>query len=563
MTPRAAARDEVFALADEIVGALASHRPALATFAGIRDHDARWGDLGPESAAAWDGVLASFESRLRALGAPSDPDATLALRIAEELVRDHREAFAAREHLSNLNSIESTFQHVRQVFEMMPTSTAGDAENVAARLETVDRALAGYFATLDEGRRAGVPVAKRQVVAVIAQARATAGAESFLLTLPAALAGAIGSDGALARRLEAAVERGRAAFAAFADRLEADYLPHASEREPVGRERYLRAARRFLGMDLDPLETYAWGWSEVHALEREMAHVAAEILPGAPVPEVIRHLTTDPARCVSSAAELLDAVRTCQHDAIERLDGRHFDLPAPIRRIEVRLAPAGGALGAYYVPPSEDFSRPGTIWYAPGDKSRFPLYDEIATAYHEGFPGHHLQCSIQVLRAERLSRLHRLFVFHPGHGEGWALYAERLMHELGHYEKPDYVLGMLAAQLARACRVVVDIGLHLELPIPAGDRLHGGAIWNHAIAVDVMQKRAFFAPDLARSEVVRYLGWPAQAISYKVGERVLRELREERRRRDGAAFDLKAFHEDVIGSGVMGLGLLRERVLAG
>ncbi|HEX7601598.1 MAG TPA: DUF885 domain-containing protein, partial [Polyangiaceae bacterium] len=327
--------------------------------------------------------------------------------------------------------------------------------------------------------------------------------------------------------------------------------------DPVGREPYLRAARRFLGATIDPGETYAWGWSELHAIEERMRRLATEILPGASLPEVTALLEADPARAAGSVERFLDFVRERQSRALEELSGTHFDIPDAIRKIEVKLAPPGGPLGAYYVPPNEDFSRAGTIWYSPSPGSTFPLWGELTTAYHEGFPGHHLQCGLQVYLADRLCRLHRLVVMYSGYAEGWALYAEALMDELGYFERPEYVLGMLAAKLMRACRVVVDIGMHLELPIPRDEAFHPGEIWNHALAVDFMHRRGFLARDHAESEATRYLGWPGQAISYKVGERVVLELREEARRRDGAAFDLRRFHELILGSGSVGLDRLR------
>jgi uncharacterized protein (DUF885 family) len=306
---------------------------------------------------------------------------------------------------------------------------------------------------------------------------------------------------------------------------------------------------------------YAWGWSEVHALEAEMTRLAAEIRPGATLPEVIDLLETDPARCAADPDEFLSMMVARQQRALAELDGTHFDIPDPLRRIEVKMAPQGGPLGAYYVPPSEGFKRQGTIWYSPGDKRRFPLYDEITTAYHEGFPGHHLQCGLQVHLSDRLSRLHRFLVCYSGHAEGWALYAEQLMYELGYFERPEYVLGMLQGKLTRAYRVVLDIGMHLELPIPKDAPLHAGGRWSHDVAVEYLHGRCFLTPEHAQSEATRYLGWPGQAISYKVGERVVLDLRDELRRRQGAAFDLKAFHAKVIGSGSVGLDHLREIVL--
>ncbi len=224
------------------------------------------------------------------------------------------------------------------------------------------------------------------------------------------------------------------------------------------------------------------------------------------------------------------------------------------------------SLGAYYIPPSDGFKRIGTVYYVAGDDTSYPLFEEITTAYHEGFPGHHLQCSLQVHFADRLTTLHRLLVCMSGYAEGWALYAERLMHELGYLDRPEYELGMLLASLFRACRIVIDIGAHLELPIPDGlpaevtAPASAGDAWSYDLAKAFLEHHAMTRPDFAASEITRYLGWPGQAISYKVGERILLDLREEARTALGDRFDLKAFHTAVLSTGSVGLGLLREVV---
>ncbi|AUX21016.1 hypothetical protein SOCEGT47_014940 [Sorangium cellulosum] len=559
------ARDPIFALSDELVEAFAAQCPAHATLAGVPCDDGAWNDWSPSGAASWAATLASFQERLRSLPAPS-PGAEarwgrLARRVMSDYLDERLDDFRHGEHLRDLNNIESAFQHLRMVFDLMDVRSAAGWEAVASRLATLPEACERYRASLEEGRRTGQVVARRQVLAVLSQARHQAGEGSFFLTLPAAYeASGVATDAGRAR-LAAGAEGVRAAFSALAGYLEQIYLPSAREADAVGEERYLRLARRFLGASIDPIETYAWGWSEVHAIEAQMARLAAEIRPGASLPEVIALLKTDPARCAHSADEFLRVMAERQRKALAELDGVHFDIPVPLRQIDVRLAPPGGALGAYYVPPSDGFKRPGTIWYAPGDKQQFPLYDEITTAYHEGFPGHHLQCALQVYLDDRLSRLHRFLVMYSGHAEGWALYAEQLMYELGYFERPEYVLGMLAAKLMRAYRVALDIGMHLELPIPRDAPLHAGAPWSYDIAVEYLHQRAFLTVDHARSEATRYLGWPGQAISYKVGERVVLQLREELRRLQGEAFDLKAFHARVIGSGSVGLDHLREIVL--
>ena len=129
-------------------------------------------------------------------------------------------------------------------------------------------------------------------------------------------------------------------------------------------------------------------------------------------------------------------------------------------------------MGAYYTAPSEDFVRPGTVWYLPGSRTRMPAWSEITTAYHEGFPGHHLRIATQLFHREPLTRYQRLFADFTGYAEGWALYAEQLMLELGLLSSPEEILGMHLGQLARAYRVVVDIGPHLELRIPKDAPFH-------------------------------------------------------------------------------------------
>jgi uncharacterized protein (DUF885 family) len=226
------------------------------------------------------------------------------------------------------------------------------------------------------------------------------------------------------------------------------------------------------------------------------------------------------------------------------------------RRVECMIAPPGGPAAMYYTAPSEDWSRPGRTWYPAGDRTVFPTWEEVSTAYHEGVPGHHLQ-HVQVMTAEPRLNRHQRFSFNSGHGEGWALYAERLMDELGYHEQPDTRLGMLSASAFRAARVVVDIGLHLELDIPTTETFHPGERWSYELACDFMAGHVARGLDFVTSEVDRYLGMPGQAITYKIGEREWLDIRASVREREGAAFDLKGFHARALGLGPMGLGQLR------
>jgi uncharacterized protein (DUF885 family) len=554
---------DVFRLSSECVDALGALRPVSATYQGIPGHDHEWDDYSPRGVEKARETLGDFQRRLRALKIPSDRWNRLASVVMEELLQHELDWYEWDEHLLDLNNITSTFQSLRDVFDVMDTTSAKGWENVITRLETIDAPFEGYRRTLEEGRGRGRVVARRQVQAAIKQGKAHSGDKSFFNSLPGMMDKAGIDDTGLKERLLAAIPNALRSFGRFTEYLEKTYLPDAIETDAVGRDRYLRHTRRFLGMEIDPLETYEWGWSQVREIESAMHRAAGEIKSGAPLGEVIELLKSDPKRCAPSQEAFARTMLERQHQALRDLEGTHFDVPEPIRTVNVKITPPGGPLTAYYVPPTEDFSRPGTVWYSFADKQVFPLYDEVSTAYHEGFPGHHLQCGIQVSLADRLSRLHRLMFWYPGYGEGWALYAEHLMNELGYFEKPDYVLGMLANQLMRACRVVIDIGSHLQLPIPGGESFHPGEAWSFDLGVEMLTKRCFLDPDHADSEVTRYLGWPGQAISYKVGQRVILELREELRRRQGSAFDLKEFHSRVLGSGPVGLQLLKRLVLEG
>jgi uncharacterized protein (DUF885 family) len=547
-----------FALSDALVESLAALRPMQATFWGVSGYDDRWDDLSPEGVARVADALRSWRDRVRALPPQSDRWGKLAVHVMLDAIELDLDGIEHGEHLLDLNSIASSFQAVRMAFDSMDTSGPEGWARVASRLESLPAMLEGYRRTLSEGLSKGMLVSVRQVRAAVEQGRVHQGERSYFRSLPERAASVC--DPALRARIESAVPGACEAYGALADWLERAYLPQARPEDGVGRARYLRAMRRFLGSTPDPEETYAWGFREVRRIRDEMLSIAEGIAPGMPLPEVLSLLRTDPSRCAPTRESFLSTMREVQAKALRELEGTHFDVPAPIRHIEVREAPPGGGLGAYYVPPSEDFSRPGTVWYAMHGDGPFALYDEMSTAFHEGFPGHHLQCGIQVSLRENLCRLHRLAYGYAGFAEGWALYAEQLMRELGYYPKPENVLGMLANQMMRACRVAIDIGSHLGLAIPEDSVFHPGERWTYELGVEMMQSLGGMSVEHAESELTRYLGWPGQAISYKVGQRAMLSLREEFLR-EGHPGGLREFHSRVLACGNVGLDLLREQVL--
>jgi uncharacterized protein (DUF885 family) len=314
------------------------------------------------------------------------------------------------------------------------------------------------------------------------------------------------------------------------------------------------------GTDLDLTETYDWGWEELHTIQLRMEELVSRIAPGATLPECTARLKADPRYVVEGADQFIAWNQDVIDRTIAELDGRYFDIAEPLRRCQTMATPPGGPETTYYTPPSEDFSRPGQIWLPVAGKVHFPLWDALTIAYHESTPGHHLQLAQTMYQAESLTRFQRLGVMIAGHGEGWALYAERLMHELGYFEDPVYELGFLVSQALRAARVILDIGLHCQMRIPANEHFHAGEVWRPELGLPFLLERTGYPVEYLSSEVDRYLGTPGQAISYKVGERVWLDGREQARRRLGDSFDLKEFHRVVLDWGAMGLDQLRDQL---
>ncbi|MGO9877281.1 MAG: DUF885 domain-containing protein, partial [Acidimicrobiia bacterium] len=455
---------QVYEIADQYVLAYAALDPISATDAGIAGHDHELTDYSPDASSGRDRLA---RDTLAALGRASRADDRE--RIAADVMTERLQLAVALhdagEELRAVRIIGSPVQDIRSCFDLMAYDSERDWEIAAQRLARVSDSIASLEAALREGMARGVVAARRQAIGCAHQA-STWGGESDTTPFFVSLVGDHDGNPTLHAELEHCASAATDAYARLASFLRDDYAPKADPRDPVGRERYALFARSFNGIDLDLDETYAWGWEELYRIEQRMRDVAERILPGETVVAVGDHLDHDATRTI----EGVDNFQRWNQDLIDRtiseLDGTHFDLAPPIRRCEAMIAPAGGAAAMYYTGPSEDFSRPGRTWYPTQGRTTFPLWREVSTCYHEGVPGHHLQVAQVKYLSERLSRFQRAFGFLSGHGEGWALYAERLMGELGYLEDPAYELGMLGAQAMRAVRVIVDIGMHLELAIP-------------------------------------------------------------------------------------------------
>ncbi|MEN9620262.1 MAG: hypothetical protein RL499_455, partial [Actinomycetota bacterium] len=410
---------------------------------------------------------------------------------------------------------------------------------------------------LREGIAAGNTPARRQVTEVLDQARRNAAADGFFpeFAAEAAIEGgevpdALRAD--LAHNAAAAAE----AYGAFASFLETELAPAAREHDAVGRDLYGMMSRRFLGATIDLDETYEWGIDELARMVEEQTRVAGEILPGATVAEAIAHLEKDPSRKLHGRDALKAWMQNLSDTAIAELSRTHFEIPEPVKDLECMIAPTpGGAI--YYTGPTDDFSRPGRMWWSiPEGVDEFDTWRETTTVYHEGVPGHHLQIGQAVYNRAQLNSWRRLLAGTSGHAEGWALYAERLMEELGYLDDPADRLGMLDGQRMRAARVVLDIGVHLGKVHP-----ETGSVWTSDDAFAFMRKNVNMNDGFVTFEVNRYLGWPGQAPSYKVGQRIWEQIRDAYKAKEGASFSNKVFHKNSLDLGGVGLDTLKSALL--
>ncbi|MGQ0773001.1 MAG: DUF885 domain-containing protein [Pseudonocardiales bacterium] len=496
---------------------------------------------------------------------PRDPDEVVAAAVFNERIGLDLEIHDAGLDLAALNVLASPVQEIRAVFDLMPTDTAQDWEVIARRMSLVPSALRGLCASLRVASESGNAVAVRQVLRVIQQCDTWAGSvdgSSFFDTLVAGADGVEGVTAALSNDLRVAAASATAGYAETARSLREELAPCARERDAVGRDRYQLWSRYFLGAQVDLAEVYEWGWAEFTRIETEMRAVAGRIRPGATPAEAAAALDADPRYRVVGRDGLQRWIQDLADRALAELGGSHFDIPEPLMRLECRIAPPGVDIMAYYTGPSEDFSRPGRMWWSLPDRDEFPTWREVTTVYHEGVPGHHLQVGTAAHVTDRLNDFQRLMCWVSGHGEGWALYAERLMRELGFLTDDGDLLGMLDAQLFRAARVVVDIGMHLELQIPTGTAFHEGQRWTPELGLEFLLTRTITDPAHVRDEIDRYLGWPGQAPSYKLGERLWLAARSDAQRRWGAQFNLMHFHRSALELGSMGLDTLAERLTA-
>lgn len=536
-------------IANDWVKHMAKRYPSYATYLGFPGGEKDVDDFSPDALKQDRDDYAGLISRLEAEEPKDEVDMVTKeamLADADLSIRIYDSGLLFR----NMNNIASPAQDIRDIFDLSPTDTQEHWENLSARMSKVPDAIAGYIESLRVGIKNSDTPAKRQVEEIITQAAQIDSPEGFFREFSKA-DGKNLSD-SLRKELTAAGEKATEGYRSFADFLKSELLPAANPQDAIGSERYALLSEKFLGAKIDPDETYEWGKEELEKIISEQAEVANEIKPGATVEEAVKHLESDPSTKLHGTDELQKWMQKLSDEAIEKLSGSHFEIAEPLKKLECMIAPTKHG-GIYYTGPTDDFSRPGRMWWSvPEGVEEFDTWRETTTVYHEGVPGHHLQIAQQTYIKDTLNDWRRLASWSSGQGEGWALYAERLMDELGFLSTPADRLGMLDAQRMRAARVVLDIGVHTKKP-----NLEGSAVWDFDYALSFMGSNVNMSKEFVRFEVTRYFGWPGQAPAYKVGQRIWEQIRDDYKARKGSSFDIKEFHKTALNLGGLGLDTLR------
>jgi uncharacterized protein (DUF885 family) len=542
-------------IAEEWVDTQLELFPEYHVYLGRPGREGEYADYSPAGAERAAEAAKRTLAAIRSAEPVDDIDRVTKMDLARELELDiekHDAGFDQRD----LNVIASPAQGLREIFDLVPTASEQDWVNISKRLANLPAAMDGYIETLRSGIANNNVAAIRQVREVAAQVGKQTAANGFFFEFTE---GAKPAEGELPASLAADLAEGARASAEAYGKLQAfltdELAQHAPEKDAVGREHYALASRYFLGATVDLDETYEWGIEELARMVAEQESIAREIKPGASVREAIAFLDQDASRKLHGTDALQKWMQATSDRAIEELGKSHFDIPAEIRRLECMIAPTQEG-GIYYTSPTDDFSRAGRMWWSvPEGVTEFDTWRELTTVYHEGVPGHHLQIAQAVYNKAQLNTWRRN-AGTSGHAEGWALYAERLMEQLGYLDDPADRLGMLDGQRMRAARVVLDIGVHLEKQLP-----DGSGPWTGDYAFGFLGDNVNMNEGFVRFEVNRYLGWPGQAPSYKIGQRIWEQLRDEYARREGPAFDIKAFHKKALDIGGVGLDTLKSALL--
>ncbi|WP_405162668.1 DUF885 domain-containing protein [Nocardia sp. NBC_01499] len=539
-------------IADAYVDIMTELDPLVAVGLGRNLDDDRLPDLSPAGleakAAAARATLAELYAAEPAGGYPDAAERRCATLLRERLTAELA-VHDAGEHFRAIRNLASPVHGVRDIFTLLPTDTEAQWHAIGRRLRRVPIALAQYRSTLAEGIDRGLLAGPRQVSTMVQQLG------EWIGDSPGGWFGEFVAEAPQSLRtvLDSAAVGATAAVAELRDWFRDVYGPKAIDAlDTVGRERYQRWARYWNGADLDLDEAYRWAWEQFHEVDAQMRAEAGRVLSGATPMQAMRWLEQE-GPALDGAENARVYLQDLMDRAINDLQGTHFDLAEPLLKVESMIAPPGSAAAPYYTQPSLDFTRPGRTWLPPLGRTRIPVWTLISTWYHEGVPGHHLQIAQWTYLADQLSVYQVSLGGVSANVEGWALYAERLMDELGYLTDAGHRLGYLNMHMLRVLRVILDIGMHVGLDYPPDSPYQPGERMRPDNAREFFGLFYGQSEEYLDSEFIRYLGWPGQAIGYKLGERAWLRGRAAAAEAHGEAFDLKAWHMAALSQGSLGL----------
>jgi uncharacterized protein (DUF885 family) len=547
--PRPAAVDEI---ADRFWEAYLEESPVTATLYGDERYDDRLPDI---SAAGRAKARRLRQATLIELAALPVAELPTEERITHDMLRVVCELGIRADDLrmdviASVDQMDGPQALLSQLAQVQRAETPERLEKLLARYAAFPAFIDDAIEIMEEGRADGSTAARLVAERVIAQTErslAVPAAESPLVRSPRL---AEDAEAAGRGRLEAAVERDvRPALARYLAAVRGPYL--AATRDdpglwsaPRGEERYRAAILQWTTLELDPEEVHQIGLAELETIEAEQRTIARAAGFGDDTVAYRAALHADPANRVATKAELVARATEDIGRAYEqapRVFGRLPRAGCEVRPVEEFME--ADAPFAFYYPPAADGSRPGIYFVNAGDLPSRHLSNLATTTYHEAVPGHHFQIALE-MEHPSLPAFRRLGARAVGSAfaEGWGLYSERLADELGLFRNEGERFGMLGGQAWRAARLVVDTGIHA---------LRKDRAWG----VDVLRRAGLTDTD-ASIETDRYVVWPGQALTYKVGQRQIERLRSELTARDGAAFDLRTFHDALLGHGSLPLATL-------
>jgi uncharacterized protein (DUF885 family) len=506
------------ALADEYVAATMERYPTMATYYDIEGarHD-RLFDNSLNAAADWEQREDEWLARLNRIGSPDEVGSRdwVSYGIMLESLESAVESRVCKSDLWSASTTTAWYRGLPFVFEVQPVDTVDDREQTLARLRAVDNYIDTEISNLRLGIEMGYSAPRVTVENVPDE------------------------------EIAPAVTR-------FSEYIETDYLPQARQKialseNPNGEQCYPALVRSFATIRPSADEIHQAGLEQIERIRAEMQTVIDEHFGGGTIEDFLRRVNTDPEFTFESreavlqySVEALDAAK----EAMPRVFGR-----LPVADVEVRPYPAFAESGiGEYRPPSEDGSRPGVFYIAVTDPQHRSRVTQRSTLYHETYPGHHHQIAIKLELGNRIHSIARYFGS-SGFAEGWGLYAERLADELGLYTNPIDYFGLLSEQGARASRLVIDTGLHTQG-------------WTRQQAVDYMMSNTAWSTVDIENDINRYISWPGQATSYMLGMLEIMRLRVAAEEELGDEFDLRGFHDRVVGFGGVTLPMLHVSVLA-